>query len=266
MSIEESLQGQVAWVTGGGSGIGLAGAIELAKAGCRVIVSGRAADKLDAAIAAAVAQGVAADAISAAPLDVSDPASVARVARSIESAHGGVDILVNSAGVNFPKRHWSETDAATFEKVVSINLNGAAYCTLAVVQGMQARRRGTVINVASFAGWHLSYLTGPAYTASKAGMMALTHSFNIEECVHGLRATALCPGEAATPILKNRPVEPSAQEKARMLQEEDLGRTIRFIAEMPPHVCINELVISPVWNRIYIGGDDIRRPGTGGFT
>ena len=45
-----------------------------------------------------------------------------------------------------------------------------------------------------------------------------------------------------------------------MLQEEDLGRTILFIAEMPPHVCINELVISPVWNRIYVGGDDIRRP------
>jgi len=124
---------------------------------------------------------------------------------------------------------------------------------------MQARREGTVINVASFAGWHFSYLTGPAYTASKAGMMALTHSFNIEECVNGLRATALCPGEVATPILKKRPVEPSPEEKARMLQEEDLGRTIRFIAEMPPHVCINELVIAPVWNRIYMGGDDLKR-------
>ena len=85
----------------------------------------------------------------------------------------------------------------------------------------------------------------------------LTHSFNIEECVHGLRATALCPGEVATPILKSRPVEPSDEEKARMLQEADLGRTIRFIAEQPAHVCINELVISPVWNRIYIGGGEL---------
>ena len=75
---------------------------------------------------------------------------------------------------------------------------------------MRARGEGTVINVASFAGWHFSELTGPAYTASKAGMMALTHSFNIEEGVNGLRATALCPGEVATPILKKRPVEPSA--------------------------------------------------------
>ena len=90
-------------------------------------------------------------------------------------------------------------------------------------------------------------------------MIALSHSFNIEECVNGLRATALCPGEVATPILKQRPVEPSAEDKARMLQEEDLGQTIRFIAELPPHVCINELVITPVYNRVYIGGDDLKR-------
>ncbi len=85
-------------------------------------------------------------------------------------------------------------------------------------------------------------------------MIALSHSFNIEEGVNGLRATALCPGEVATPILKSRPVAPSDEDMARMLQEEDLGRTIRFIAELPPHVCVNELVISPVFNRLYLGG------------
>ena len=259
MSAPATLAGKVAWITGGGSGIGLAGAIELARAGCRVVVSGRDAAKLEAALAQARSQGVPEGSVSAAPLDVSDKAAVARVAASIEAELGRVDVRVNSAGVNFPKRFWKETDAATFERVVGINLNGATFCTLAVLPGMQARREGTVINVASFAGWHLSYLTGPAYIASKAGMIALTHSFNIEECVNGLRATALCPGEVATPILKQRPVEPSAEDKARMLQEEDLGRTIRFIAELPPHVCINELVITPVWNRIYIGGDELKR-------
>jgi NADP-dependent 3-hydroxy acid dehydrogenase YdfG len=253
------LVGQVAWITGGGSGIGLAGAIEMARAGCRVVVSGRDVAKLEAAIATAEAAGAPRGSIGAAPLDVADAAAVGRVAAEIESRHDGVDILVNSAGVNFAKRYWAETDSATFAQVVAINLNGAAACTLAVLKGMQQRRRGTVINVASFAGWYLGYLTGPAYSASKAAMIALSHSFNIEECVNGLRATALCPGEAATPILKNRPVEPSAEEKARMLQEADLGRTIRFIAEMPAHVCINELVITPVWNRLYIGGDDLKR-------
>jgi NAD(P)-dependent dehydrogenase (short-subunit alcohol dehydrogenase family) len=253
------LAGQVAWITGGGSGIGLAGAVELAKAGCRVVISGRNAAKLDDAVAAAESHGAPHGAIERQPLDVADLAAVARVAAAIEARHGGVDILVNSAGVNMARRYWKETDAATFAAIVAINLNGATACTMAVVKGMRGRRRGTVINVASFAGWSVGYLTGPAYTASKAGMIALSHSFNIEECVNGLRATALCPGEVATPILKSRPVEPSAEEKARMLQEEDLGRTIRFIAEMAPHVCINELVVTPVWNRLYIGGDDLKR-------
>ena len=254
-----SLAGKVAWITGGGSGIGLAGAIELAKAGARVVISGRAAAKLDTAVTQAEAEGAPRGAITAIALDVADKGAVLRVAGEIQASLQRVDILVNSAGINFPKRFWKETDGETFEKVVAVNLNGATFCTLAVLKGMQARREGTVINVASFAGWHFSYLTGPAYTASKAGMMALTHSFNIEECVNGLRATALCPGEVSTPILKLRPIEPSAADKARMVQEADMGRTIRFIAEMPPHVCINELVISPVWNRIYIGGDEIKR-------
>ena len=259
MSEDAPLSGQVAWVTGGGSGIGLAGAIELAKGGCRVVISGREAGKLVDAIALAHQKGAPRGSIAAAPLDVADAEAVARVASAVEAEHGGVDILVNSAGINFAKRYWKDTDSATFSQVVAVNLDGAAACTLAVLKGMQRRRRGTVINVASFAGWYLGYLTGPAYTASKAGIIALTHSFNIEECVNGLRATALCPGEVATPILKKRPVEPSAEEKARMLQEEDLGRTIRFVAEMPPHVCINELVITPVWNRLYLGGDDLKR-------
>ena len=233
--------------------------MELAKDGARVVISGREAPKLAAAVEDAERRGAPKGSISAEPLDVSDKASVQRVAEKIQNEFKRVDILVNSAGVNFPKRFWTDTDAATFEQVVAINLNGATFCTLAVLKGMQARREGTVINVASFAGWHFSYLTGPAYIASKAGMMALTHSFNIEECVNGLRATALCPGEVATPILKKRPVEPTAEEKARMLQEDEMGKTIHFIAAMPAHVCINELVITPVWNRIYVGGADIAR-------
>ena len=254
-----NLKDKVAWITGGGSGIGLAGAVELAQAGCRVIISGRDAAKLDAAVRQAEAQGAPAGTVSAAPLDVADSTAVERVAQDIEARCGRIDILVNSAGINFPKRYWNQTDSATFNEVVAVNLNGAMACTLAVLPGMRARREGTVINVASFAGWHYGYLTGPAYTASKAALMALTHAFNIEEGINGLRATSLCPGEVATPILQKRPVVPSKEEMARMLQEADLGRTIRFIAEMPAHVCINELVISPVWNRIYIGGEDLKR-------
>ena len=173
-----SLGTKVAWITGGGSGIGLAAAIELAKAGCRVVISGRDAQKLDAALAQAEVRGAPTGVISAAALDVADFAAVNEVAREIQSTLGHVDILVNGAGINFPKRFWDETDAQTFEKVVSVNLNGATYCTLAVLAGMRERREGTVINVSSFVGWHFGRLTGPAYTASKAGMPA-TQSPNL---------------------------------------------------------------------------------------
>src|SRR5512133_386084 len=147
MSTEQTLAGQVAWVTGGGSGIGLAGAIELAKAGCRVIVSGRDAAKLGAAIASAEASGAPHGSIEAAPLDVADMAAVARVGAEIQDRYQRVDILVNSAGINFAKRYWAHTDSATFNEVVTVNLNGAAACTLAVLKGMRQRRGGTVINV-----------------------------------------------------------------------------------------------------------------------
>jgi NADP-dependent 3-hydroxy acid dehydrogenase YdfG len=95
-------------------------------------------------------------------------------------------------------------------------------------------------------------LTGPAYTATKHAVAALTHSFNTDECVNGLRACCLLPGEVATPILRRRPQPPSDEDMARMLQPDDLGRTIAFIANMPSHVCMNEILISPTWNRSLI--------------
>lgn len=256
-----ALSGQVAWVTGGGSGIGLAGAIELARAGAQVVISGRDAAKLQAAVVQATLQGAPAGTVSAMALDVADRAAVACVGAEIAQRLGRIDILVNSAGLNVRQRAWDVSDAASFEHVTQVNLVGAAACTYAVLPGMRARGQGTVINVASFAGWYVTALTGPAYTASKAGLMALTAAFNVENAHHGLRATALCPGEVATPIMKQRPVEPSDADKARMLQEADLGRTIGFIATMPAHVCINELVISPVWNRIYVGGAEFGQRG-----
>ena len=95
-------------------------------------------------------------------------------------------------------------------------------------------------------------MTGPAYSAAKFGVNALTESLNIEEGRHGIRATALCPGEVATPILDQRPVPVSAEDKARMVQADDCGALVLFLARLPAHVCINDVTISPTWNRGYI--------------
>jgi NADP-dependent 3-hydroxy acid dehydrogenase YdfG len=139
-----------------------------------------------------------------------------------------------------------------WDRLVEINLNGVLYCMRAVLPAMRAQKDGCIINVASWAGRHVSKMPGPAYTTTKHAVLALTHSFNMDECVNGLRACCLSPGEVATPILKMRPVVPSEQEQARMLQPEDLGRTIAFVASMPPRVCMNEILISPTWNRGFV--------------
>ncbi len=80
----------------------------------------------------------------------------------------------------------------------------------------------------------------------------MSHTINMEECVNGIRSTALCPGEVATPILDKRPVPVSAEDRAKMVQPEDCGDLIRTIACLPPHVCINEVWITPTWNRGYV--------------
>lgn len=240
---------RVAWITGGGSGIGLAGAEALAKAGWTVVISGRRKDVIDEAAAAIVKAGGSAEAM---PLDVASAEDAEKVARAIVARHGRIDLLVNSAGLNVPKRSWEDVTTEGWNKVVDVNLNGLMYCIRAVLPTMRAQKDGCIINVASWAGRHVSKLTGPAYSATKHAVLALTHSFNMEEFRNGLRACCLSPGEVATPIMKTRPVPPSAEDMAKMLQPEDLGRTIAFVASMPPHVCINEILISPTWNRGFV--------------
>jgi NADP-dependent 3-hydroxy acid dehydrogenase YdfG len=213
------------------------------------VVSGRRKDALDAVVGTIARTGRAAEAI---PLDVSVAADVEKAAGQIVASHGRIDLLVNSAGINVPKRRWDDMELDGWNRLVEINLNGVLYCMRAVLPAMRAQRDGLIINVSSWAGRHVAKMPGPAYTATKHAVLALTHSFNMDECVNGLRACCLMPGEVATPILKLRPVAPSEEEQARMLQPEDLGRTIAFVASLPPRVCVNEILISPTWNRGFI--------------
>jgi len=239
-------KGKVAWITGGGSGIGLAGGIELARAGAHVVLSGRNHETL----AAAERQIKAAGSCEAIALDVSNKQAVAKAAERI----GRVDILVNSAGINDPKRNFFNVSADAWDRIVGINLSGMFYCVHAVLPGMRSRKDGVIINVSSWAGRYASTLTGPAYNATKHAVVALTESINMEEGLNGIRATSVLPGEVATPILEKRPVPPTPEVRAKMLQAEDLGKTILFIASLPARACVNELIISPTHNRFYFGG------------
>lgn len=244
------LNGQVAWVTGAGTGIGEAGAVELADAGCIVVLSGRRREPLEA-----VADTIqnAGGTVEIEPLDVASQPDVAAVAGRILERHGRIDIGVFSAGINVTERNWPVVSVDSWDDVINIDLNGAFYCCHAVVPGMRTQGSGLIINISSMAAKGASALTGPAYTAAKHAMNAMTASLLVEERNNGIRATAICPGEVATPILDARPVPVSDDDKARLLQGDDLGKLIRFVAEMPPHVTLNEILITPTFNRFDVG-------------
>jgi NAD(P)-dependent dehydrogenase (short-subunit alcohol dehydrogenase family) len=248
--MQTSLAGQVVWVTGGGSGIGLAAAVELVKSGAHVVISGRTAATNAAGLASLKPLGSA----EAVQLDVADSAAVQAVADGIVERHGRIDVLVNSAGINTPQRNLGVISAQAWDDVVGVNLSGTFYCAHAVLPTMRAQGGGLIINVSSWAGLYASKLTGAAYNATKRAVIALTESINMEECGNGIRASSVLPGEVATPIMLKRPVPPSQEQLDRMVQPEDMGRAIAFVATMPARTCINELIVSPTHNRFYLGG------------
>jgi NAD(P)-dependent dehydrogenase (short-subunit alcohol dehydrogenase family) len=253
----QSIDGKIAWVTGAGTGIGRAGALALGGAGATVVLSGRRAAQLeDVAKQIREAGGTA----EVEPLDIADAEAADAVVARIVDRHGRLDMLINSAGLNRPKRHWRDLSNEDWHTVVEVDLNGAFNVSHAAVKVMRKQRDGLIVNVSSMASQHIGGVSGIAYTAAKHGLNAMNESINFENCHLGIRACALCPGEVATDILDLRPSPPSKEDRARMVQEEDMGATILFIAQMPPHVCLNEIHITPTWNRGYLGAADRQIP------
>lgn len=239
---------RLAWVIGGGSGIGRAAAAALAKRGWTVVISGRRLGPLQATARTLSPEDAE---VLAEHCDVSDAQQVASALERIGTQVGLPDTIVCCAGINIPNRHWNELDAASARQVMDVNVGGVLNLMCAAVPLFRQRRRGSFVVVSSWAGWRPTRFTGPAYSASKTALAPLVESINEEEGGAGLRATLVCPGEVNTPILSQRARPPSDGALARMLQPEDVSQAIVFAAEAPPHVCVNEIVISPGWNRIY---------------
>ena len=248
-----SLEGKTVWITGAGSGIGRAAVNSLVRAGARVALSGRRVDPLEKTLE--MVQSIKGSGIVV-PVDVADSDAVLVAADKIRAELNQIDILINSAGLNLPKRRYREMKIGDWQKVIDANLNGAYNCIFAVLPEMRDRGDGLIVNVSSWAGRHDSFVAGPAYGASKFAMSSMTATINLEEGRYGIRCCSLEPAEVATEILDRRPIPVPDEERARMLQPDDLGETIRFIAEMPAHVCLNEVLVSPTWNRSHFGGSD----------
>ena len=243
------LAGKIAWVTGAGSGIGEAAAIALAQEGATIVLTGRRKEPLEH-VARRIREsgGIA----HVQPADLMHATQVQKVGAFIKDTLGRLDILVNNAGLNILKRHWSELTPEGIDEVVHGNLSSALYCVTVALPMMRAQKDGVMIHTASMAGRFIGGLSGPIYTAAKHGVVAMSHTINMEECVNNIRSTVMLPGEVATPILDKRPNPVSAEDRAKMVQSEDCGDLIRYIACLPARVTINEVMIAPTWNRGYV--------------
>jgi len=245
------LEGKTIWITGAGSGIGEATAHAMAKEGATVVLTGRRKEPLEV-VAHAITEAGGKALVE--PGDVMDKAMAPAVVERIIKATGRLDVLVNNAGTNVTARTFAVLTPDNLDYVLQANLNGAYYCVLAVLPQMRAQQDGVLIHTASWAGKYVTPLSGTAYTASKHAVVAMSHSLNMEEFKNGIRSSVICPHEISTPILNTRPVKVTDEERARMLQSEDMANLYVYIATQPAHVCINEVTIAPTWNRAYVHG------------
>jgi 2-dehydro-3-deoxy-L-rhamnonate dehydrogenase (NAD+) len=186
------LTGQVAVITGGAQGIGLAIAMRMAANGARIAIWDR---DLPLAEAAAARLGG-----RAYPVDVADEASVAAAAHALQADLGAASILVTSAGVAGPNAKVMDYDPAEWDRIIAINLRGTFLCCRALLPQMVAAGYGRIVTIASVAGKEGNPNAG-AYSASKGGVMALTKSMGKEHAGQNIAINCITPATAKTRIL-----------------------------------------------------------------
>ncbi|MFQ5580250.1 MAG: SDR family oxidoreductase [Nitrospiria bacterium] len=231
------LQNQTALITGGSSGIGLAIASMLLEEGMAVAIAARDKQKLDQARQSLEKTEKKGAKVIAIPADVSKAEQVAAFVEQAVDAFGRIDLLVNNAGIaRFnPIEDLSEED---WDETQNINLKGAFLCTKAVLPVMKRQGSGYVINISSVAG--KSGFTGAsAYCASKFGMIGLTESLLEEAIQHQIRATAICPGYVATPMVSAVPIP-----QGEMIPPEDIGKLVVGLLHLSPLTIIKEIVVN----------------------
>ena len=207
-----SLEGQVAIVTGGGTGIGRGIALEFAKAGADVVVASRRLSVLEKVGEEVTALGRRSLAVRT---DISRKTDVDNLVRRVMDEFGGIDILVNNAGVGLGgKFTFLENPEDEWDKVIDINLKGYYLCSQAVSRGMVERKKGNIINITSMA----AFRGGSSYNISKAGVVNLTRGLARELASYNIRVNAIAPGWVRTDISEWMWSDPERlkQEEARI--------------------------------------------------
>lgn len=250
------LKGQVALVTGAGSGMGRETALLLARSGATVVVVGRRPEPLEALRAVIEADGGAA-VVEVADVAV-DGAAGALISRVTDTV-GPVDILVNNAGSSSTvlNPQWLEEDE--WHSVIDVNLTAVFLLSKAVLSSMIERGGGTIITISSLAAVTPNLLGGAAYGAAKAGVRNFMTFLHATFRGDGIRAITVLPGETDTPILDNRARAPRADERANMVQPIDVARVVHLAATLPPRTVMQEVVVAPTHQRDVSGDLEISR-------
>jgi NADP-dependent 3-hydroxy acid dehydrogenase YdfG len=239
----EKLTNQVVLVVGASSGIGRETAIRFAKEGARVMAAARRKDRLRA-----LQQEMAAGntPIEIAVADASNVEDMDGLVKHTRERLGEIDILVYNSGTNIKDRALTKLTPASWNMMVSVNMNGAFYATQAALPGMRQRGRGHLIYVASISAV-VPDVSGASYQAAKRGLLGMAHAVRVEEKENGIRTCVVCPGLVDTEILENRPVKPSAETLAKALQPGDVAEVILSVAKLPARAVVPELQVMPTY-------------------
>ena len=241
MTETKSLSGKNVLLIGGGSGMGKASALEIARNGARVLIAGRNLEALNSTIAKSEVP----EKISAKETDVTDRLSLDELFDWFDKEIGELDFLIHAAGINVAERSMQELKPKDWDRLIQINLTGSYNVMRLTLERMRLRKRGLIILINSVAGKRSVPLGGIGYNASKFGMTGLGMGLAEEEKGNGIRVTNIYPGEVNTPILNNRKVPPTQEHKESILQPDDVVSVILKICQLPERVHIPELVIKP---------------------
>jgi NAD(P)-dependent dehydrogenase (short-subunit alcohol dehydrogenase family) len=229
-------------ITGAGSGVGRAIARKFASQGWNVALVGRRSEPLVETIELAGAES--ASRMSGFRCDVSNWDDVAAMGTAVLARFAEVDVLINAAGTNVPRRAFDVLSIDDWHEVIATNLHGAYYCVRAFLPGMRERRTGTIVNINSDVGRMARDLAGAAYVCSKFGLTGLTQQINAEERGHGIRACSIFPRDVNTPLLDKRLQPPTPEARARMIQPEDLAECVWLASTLPSRVVLDEISLS----------------------
>jgi serine 3-dehydrogenase len=237
------LTNQVVLVIGASSGIGRQTAILFAREGARVMAAARRKDRLRALQQELAAENMP---IEIAVADASSVEDMEGLVKHTRERLGAIDVLVYNSGTNVKDRALTRLTPATWDMMISVNLNGAFYATQAALPSMRQRGAGHLIYVASISGI-VPDVSGASYQAAKRGLLGMAHAVRVEEKENGIRTCVVCPGLVDTEILENRPVKPSAETLSKALQPGDVAEVILGVAKLPARVVVPELQVLPTY-------------------